>query len=355
VVGSHKSIHGGIIASYASKSIFLLAIAAMPFVASAGFTSFLTSIFGVTQASTSGAESTFTYNAQTMELLEAPRVLGTTSSAREVTIIDNNSIASSAGPLGTETENTAHSTQISTYEVKKGDTLSQIAEMFNVSVNTIVLFNDIKRGQPLREGQRLAILPISGLKHTVAKGDTVESIAKRYKAEPRDVIDYNDIIDGKLALGSTIIVPNGEMPAEIQSVPKSVTGSVASAARSVAQAVTGYFMRPAAGKCTQGVHGNNGVDIGGAVGSSIVASAGGKVIIARGSGWNGGYGNYIVIAHPNGTQTLYAHLSTVEVSEGATVAQGQRIGGMGNTGKVYGPTGVHLHWEVRGVRNPFCN
>jgi murein DD-endopeptidase MepM/ murein hydrolase activator NlpD len=67
-------------------------------------------------------------------------------------------------------------------------------------------------------------------------------------------------------------------------------------------------------------------------------------------GWNGGYGNYIVIRHGNGVQTLYAHLSSVSVAPGAYVAQGQTIGGMGNTGK---STGTHLHFEVRGGSNPF--
>ncbi|MEY4602113.1 MAG: hypothetical protein RL292_54, partial [Candidatus Parcubacteria bacterium] len=60
--------------------------------------------------------------------------------------------------------------------------------------------------------------------------------------------------------------------------------------------------------------------------------------------------SYVVIKHGNGTQTLYAHLSGVQVSVGDTVSQGQVIGNMGSTGK---STGTHLHFEVRGARNPF--
>jgi len=85
-------------------------------------------------------------------------------------------------------------------------------------------------------------------------------------------------------------------------------------------------------------------------GSAILASADGEVIISKNSGWNGGYGDYIVVKHANGTQTLYAHLSQSLVSVGQAVKQGDIIGAMGSTGKA---TGVHLHFEIRGAKNPF--
>jgi murein DD-endopeptidase MepM/ murein hydrolase activator NlpD len=74
------------------------------------------------------------------------------------------------------------------------------------------------------------------------------------------------------------------------------------------------------------------------------------VTVARGYGWNGGYGQYVVVSHPNGTQTLYAHLSNVIVSQGTSVSQGQVIGYSGSSGR---STGAHLHFEVRGAKNPF--
>ena len=74
------------------------------------------------------------------------------------------------------------------------------------------------------------------------------------------------------------------------------------------------------------------------------------MIVSRSSGWNGGYGNYIVIKHANGAQTLYAHLNANYVGVGDYVSAGEVIGGMGNTGR---STGTHLHFEVRGARNPF--
>jgi murein DD-endopeptidase MepM/ murein hydrolase activator NlpD len=116
-------------------------------------------------------------------------------------------------------------------------------------------------------------------------------------------------------------------------------------------AISGYFIHPLPGSVrTQGIHGYNAVDFGAPVGTPILASAGGSVLVSRVGGWNGGYGNYVVIDHPNGTQTLYAHNSKNTVWQGQTVVAGQVIGYVGNTGRSTGP---HLHFEIRGAKNPF--
>ena len=102
---------------------------------------------------------------------------------------------------------------------------------------------------------------------------------------------------------------------------------------------------------SQCLHGHNAIDLAAPVGTSILASAGGTVIIAKTNGfWNGGYGNYVVISHGNGTQTLYAHMTKPTVSVGEKVQQGQKIGNIGMTGWTYGP---HIHFEIRGAQNPF--
>ncbi|MHB1118154.1 MAG: M23 family metallopeptidase, partial [Minisyncoccota bacterium] len=117
----------------------------------------------------------------------------------------------------------------------------------------------------------------------------------------------------------------------------------------------GYYTNPLpAGHKTQGIHGYNGIDIGAPTGTPIYAAAGGTVIVSRfrtlSNPWFGGYGNYVIIEHPNGTQTLYGHMSAVYVAVGAHVDKGQPIGEVGSTGKSTGP---HLHFEVRGAKNPF--
>ena len=85
---------------------------------------------------------------------------------------------------------------------------------------------------------------------------------------------------------------------------------------------------------------HTGIDIASNQGTAVYASDGGSVTLA---GWNGGYGNCIMIDHGNGYVTLYGHLSSISVSVGQTVSQGATIGAVGSTGNSTGP---HLHFEV---------
>lgn len=120
-----------------------------------------------------------------------------------------------------------------------------------------------------------------------------------------------------------------------------------------------YFIQPASGKNWGVLHGRNGVDIANSCGTPVVASAAGVVVSDPGigtgaSGWNSGWGTFVLIKHPNGTKTRYAHLSKRSVAVGERVEQGQQIGKIGNTGKVKGSTGCHLHFEVLGAPNPLA-
>lgn len=236
--------------------------------------------------------------------------------------------------------------QISVYEVKEGDTLSQISEMFNVSANTIRWANDFSGS--IHPGQKLIILPISGIKHKVKNGGTIADIAKIYDADVREIALFNGITEDKyLEAGTEIIVPNAEP--EQKTAPKTNRKNTKSSSSNYA--VESWMVRPISGGYkSQGIHGYNAVDIASKPGATVVAAASGKVIVSKGSGWNGGYGNYVVIEHSNGVQTLYAHMQSVSVKSGQWVGQGDVIGSVGNTGKSTGP---HLHFEVRGGKNPF--
>lgn len=263
-------------------------------------------------------------------------------------VVEDNALVSDAGPSGLTSSTSTHkatSDQISIYVVRPGDTLSQIAEMFNVTVNTIKWGNDLS-SNTLKEGQTLVILPISGVKHTVVKGDTIQSLVKKYKGDLEEILAYNDLsADSSLSVGSVIIIPDGEI------VASPVSSSVKLGSTSGLKEYAGYYVRPiVGGKRSQGIHGYNGVDLAAPLGTPIIASADGEVIISRSSGWNGGYGSYIVIRHSNGTQTLYAHNSANTVSVGDSVSQGDVIGAVGKTGKA---TGYHVHFEIRGAKNPF--
>lgn len=270
----------------------------------------------------------------------------------DITIVEESAILSEEGPAGTIADITtsASKNEISTYVVREGDTLSTIAEMFNVTVNTIRWSNDLTKSSTIKPGQKLVILPITGFKHTVKKGDTLASVAKDHKGDLNEIAMYNDLDpDAALAVGSEIIIPNGEP----ETVPVPVAKRIVSAVKSLGSlpAISGYYMRPITGGTrTQGIHGYNAVDLAASQGTPIVASAGGEVIVSREGGWNGGYGNYVVIRHDNGTQTLYAHNVNNVVSEGDQVSQGQVIAYLGSTGRSTGP---HVHFEIRGAKNPF--
>ena len=298
-----------------------------------------------TGGSRAEAEVLVTSNSQNLALLQAtpsPSFEAATSSP-DISIVDGVYISGESYQLNALSENrTIADDQISIYVVREGDTLPTIAKMFGVTVNTIRWGNDIK-GNTIKPGQTLVILPITGIQHTVKSGETLQSIAKLHKGDLDEILQYNNLTsNAKLKIGDVIIVPDGEAVTVVTRTTVKVGSSQPS--------YSGYYMRPILGGVkTQGVHGHNGVDLASSYGANILASADGQVIIAR-TGYNGGYGTYIVIKHGNGTQTLYGHLSSLSVSPGDNVVQGQVIGKMGSTGK---STGVHVHFEVRGAKNPF--
>jgi murein DD-endopeptidase MepM/ murein hydrolase activator NlpD len=272
--------------------------------------------------------------------------------------IDAESLQATSGSLRISTEDIDFPTSdtISVYEVKKGDTLSTVAKLFGVSKNTIIWANDLK-SQTISPGDTLVILPMTGIKHTVKKSDTVLSIAKKYKADVDDIAKFNGIAgDASLTLGETLLIPDGEI-AVVATPAKSKTGNIKTAVKTKIlstyslTAPNGFLIRPVVGgRRTQGVHGHNGVDIASTPGTPILAAATGRVIVAKVGGYNGGYGSMIIMTHEGGIQTVYAHLRAVYVTSGQTITQGTVIGELGNTGRSTGP---HLHFEVRGAKNPF--
>jgi murein DD-endopeptidase MepM/ murein hydrolase activator NlpD len=272
--------------------------------------------------------------------------------------ISDNALVAHNGPQGSLAD-VASSTppdRISVYVVRPGDTLGEIAQMFNVSVNTIIWANNLSSSKDFHVGDTLIILPISGVKRTIVAGDTLQSIAKKYGADANEIAQFNGLDSSvPLVAGSTIIIPGGEVAAPTTSGTRGTThrGRKEPYLGGSGPVQDGYYTNPLpGGVLTQGLHGWNAVDIGAARGTPIHAAADGTVIVARIGGYNGGYGNYVVITHENGTQTLYGHMQSVIVSSGEGVSAGQVIGYEGTTGNSTGP---HLHFEVRGAANPFRN
>ncbi len=259
---------------------------------------------------------------------------------------------------------------ISVYTVKNGDSISGIADRYGVSVSTILWANDLTIRSTIKPGMDLVILPVSGVKHKVGKGETLSSIASKYRASSGEIATFNGLdTDATVVVGSTLVIPGGEVANSITGAKKTAAAISKAPAKSAtavakttpkssvkvgadlgASASTGkYFSNPVPGAILyQGMHGNNGVDLSAPSGTPIHAAAAGTVIISKDSGWNGGYGSYVVISHPNGVQTLYSHMSQDLVSVGQSVSKGDVIGSVGNTGEA---TGNHLHYEVRGAKN----
>jgi LysM repeat protein len=278
---------------------------------------------------------------------------------KEVSILSENALLPATGPAGVSdgTDGDIFSDQMSVYVVRKDDSIGKIAEMFDVSVNTIRWANDLKVGQKLKEGDVLIILPVSGVKHTVTKGQTIKSIAQKYKVEVGDITDFNGLSsDAKLAVGDELIIPDAEMidngGSTTKVASKKSTKEKDYYIKHPTPNLGGYFINPVPGykRKSQGIHGGptrNGVDLAASTGTPIVAAASGTVIFAR-VGYNGGYGNMVIISHPNGTETLYAHQSKLATQVGSKVSQGEIIGYVGSTGHSTGP---HIHYEVHGAVN----
>lgn len=290
-------------------------------------------------------------NSQTISLLGSN---GLAQGGGDIVILDETALLPDVGPMGTiaDVESSGREGRISLYVVRRGDTLAQIAKMYDVDTTTIVWANDLDQKVALKTGQTLVILPINGVQYIVKKGDTLASIAKKYGGDEDEIRSFNDIgTSHQIVVGDTIIIPDGKEA--VEPTTKKTPGKTKKTSNLASYA--GYYQNPLpTGRKTQGIHGYNGIDIGAPVGSTIYAAAQGRVLVSNfrptGNPWFGGYGNYVVIEHPNGTQTLYAHMSAVYVSVGARVEQGQQIGEAGNTGRSTGP---HLHFEVRGAKNPF--
>jgi murein DD-endopeptidase MepM/ murein hydrolase activator NlpD len=264
-------------------------------------------------------------------------------------IVVNEDTLVSSGPIGPDVMANSKnlSGEISVYTVREGDTLSHIAEMYGVTANTILWANDLPKASSIKAGQNLVILPVAGVRHTIKKGDTIKAIAKTYDGDVDEILSYNQLSsDEALVVGTTLVIPGGA----IHTAP--VAKAYASPTKSSgSNSGSSWLSHPVPGSVkTQGLHGYNAVDLASSIGTGVRAAASGEVIVSKSTGWNGGYGQYIVVKHSNGVQTLYSHLSRNDVGVGDYVNQGEVIGGLGNTGKSTGP---HLHFEVRGASNPF--
>ncbi len=271
-------------------------------------------------------------------------------------------------------------TEITTYTVQKGDTVSGIADRFGLQPKTIFAANyDILQDDPhnLLPNQKLKILPVDGVYWEWLGGIPFGQWADYFKVKPEDIINYpanhldinavGDPQNANIKVNTFLIVPGGayqyhtpgQVPLGItRSNPASaqVAGSGACPPISGGAIGTGTFVYPTDRHYLSGFDYSTktnhlGIDLAANEGDNIYAADGGVVVYAGANSY--GYGNMIMIDHGTGFQTLYAHLSAIFVQCGFNVTQGQVIGSAGMTGHASGP---HLHFEVRtasAVINPW--
>jgi murein DD-endopeptidase MepM/ murein hydrolase activator NlpD len=230
------------------------------------------------------------------------------------------------------------------HEVAGGETLSTLAAKYNISVETIKWSNSLGSDQ-INPGQKLTVLPVTGVLHKVAAGENLEKIAKLHQASSQAILDFpfNDIPDDlSLKVGQTLVIPDGR-PIEVARPNRSSPAPTNFAQTPSRPASRGGWVWPVDGYISQYPSWYHmALDIAGPAGTPIVAAKSGTVVVAENLWY--GYGRYVEIGHGDGTHSLYAHMTYFVVRPGQHVSQGQVIGYRGSTGR---STGSHLHFEVR--------
>jgi len=231
---------------------------------------------------------------------------------------------------------------IENYLVKSGDTLASIAKKFDISIDTIKWANNLKT-DVIKPSQSLKIPPVTGVVHKVVSGENIYTIAKKYKTTAQSIVnfpfnDFTDLDTFGLTAGQTLYVPDGIIEEEQPKIGPRFYAQIQAGVKG-----TSNFIWPTSGMITQSpVWYHMAVDIANPGAPAILASDTGTVVFSGCVRY--GYGCHIVIDHGNGYQTLYGHMSSLGVSAGQAVSQGQVIGVMGSSGM---SSGTHLHFELR--------
>lgn len=257
------------------------------------------------------------------------------------------------------------------YTVERGDTVSSIAESYNIKSGSLMWANDeLMRNGPnsLSVGQVLLIPPVDGVLYQWEEGDTLADVAELFQVTEDDILLWPgnniDLADPVIEAGTYVMVPGGQSsaiewisPVIASGSSGTSTGSVTSCGNEGPVGGGGTLMWPSPYHYINGGNQFSGshlaIDLYAPEGTPISAADSGVVVWSSYGAWNGGYGNVVMINHRNGFMTLYGHLSQVNVGLCQWVYAGETIGLSGNTGNSFG---AHLHFEVRqggGYLNPW--
>ena len=250
---------------------------------------------------------------------------------------DGNIFDEDSVKLVSSAKNLKQAVSFQNYTVKAGDTISGICQKFGLSnISTLIAVNNIGNVRSVYTGQKLKVPSADGLIHTVAKNESIGSIAKKYNASVTDIIDTNDLSSEVLIEGTSLFIPGARL--DSNTLQKAM-GEIFTNPLKCKYRITsrfGYRLDPITGVAST----HKGVDLACPTGTPIYAARSGKVLK---SSFSPLYGNYVVIEHVDGYQTLYAHMSKSLAKKGDRVSQGTKIGLVGSTGY---STGAHLHLTV---------
>ncbi len=223
------------------------------------------------------------------------------------------------------------------YSVNKGDTLWDISREFKVDLDTLRMINDLDKKSMLTVGQILEIPYNRSRVHIICTGDTLWDIAVKYDVSVSELTRINQGINPKnLKIGEKVAVPDstGVSVAVVQPSRSYIGTSSLMMAWPITGSITSAY-----GWRSSGFH--HGVDIAGDIGDPIKAAAAGKISFV---GNLAVYGKTVVVEHPDGKETLYAHCKKIMVNKNEYVVKGQAIATIGMTGRTTGP---HVHFEVK--------
>jgi LysM repeat protein len=260
-------------------------------------------------------------------------------------------------------------TDVVKYTVQQGDSIFVIADKFGLKPTTILFgnYNTLNNNPDLlKPGQKLNILPVDGAYYEWQGVENLTQVATFHGSDVDAIINLpgnhldpdtiGDLSHPNIAAGTWLILPGGRFafsswtaPAELVRLDPSVLvwGPGVCSGITVVQVGYGTFVFPTTEHWLSGTDyrpdvNHYGVDFAGSEGNAVYAVDAGTVVY---QGWNTwGYGNLIIIDHGNGWQSLYAHLSQINVSCDQNVGQGDLIGLVGMTGGT--STGPHLHFEL---------
>ncbi len=220
------------------------------------------------------------------------------------------------------------------YTVQRGDTLSSIALKHSLDIGSLIASNGISNAKNLQAGTSLKIPNMDGVLYTVRPGDSLSKIASANGIPMEAILDANDMQSETIHPGMKLFLPGARMNSW-----------------DLRKALGDLFIYPIRGRLTSpfgwrsdpftGVRRfHAAIDLAAPEGTPIKATMEGRVAA---TGYNSVYGKYVILTHPSGYQSWYAHLSAYRTTKGAAVKQGQVIGEVGSTGY---STGNHVHFAV---------